>query len=1428
MFIEAEFAFNEGGNDGFWRFQLRDKHGRWVKMGGPCSFEYRIPGDKNVYKAHGTFEGNRSRGFSVIRVGEGEPLSPGDYEIDSRFIERVDAIIRTKKAIAKDKDKPKKIDEALTEETKTKQVVSSTVGDLEVGDIVQQSTAEGLYGRIASVEHGDKETKLNVEWSDGSAFDMNLPKDQKIKVWNRDNIIPPGEEELQKRADAAKARVDVVKQQMETVDVPKQTGEAAGPRRFLELFDEERVPSESQRSQGVLDNILDSDITPEEIALLDPGYARLSDEMRSDKEMTMDFARDVVSDLYRRWNGSSTSDHTIKALQQAAKDLYDLEDVSDVELTEQATDLLDRGRPVYEAFLEGLYAQTQKFFKDRGITEVEVYRGYKKWAGGDLPEPTEIKVDARAINSWSANLSTGFSFSGDGILMKTVVPVDRILSTPYTGMGVNNEREVVILGSPDSVFAVKSSEFESIQDFDTTLKSSGVDGPNNNEWEPVGAIASGKGESEWLDSRLNSDLFSMPPAESRHTAADEFSDEELAHIEDYTGTGFRVTNHALRNNENLSAVEQAKVSNLDAAIEELGDVTEPGLVVYRGHRLRSDVGDDLSAWVDDLVPGNIVSDPAFTSTSSDPVIAFHEFGPGIGGKKGSEVVTTGEFNYSTSFWKIDTPEGTKALPLPRSTGVTDENEVLFPRNAQLKIKAIRKVPQTDENGEENGRFNYFIDAELQPTFIEPETVDAPKVEVKAENPAAVPLEGTAVAYDHNGDEVTPGQSVTLYLFDDVTDGGAITIDAVYFGHTDRSIRLGDTSDASGDEPVVVYIDNYGPTKGILESGFYVVKASDLNTDENTSDWADEDDTPSELGSAQEFRKAVVFQPSDFTTMTDNQNTAVGMYQSFYFGGLREFITRNDGVDFSDVEILDKFVNPRSLLKGLTDEQKELLNKAQADLDNPETIQTYVQMMRELDTVIANSPGFRPGTKIYRGVDNFEGKEFIDIEAIKRGELTEIYDPSFLSTTANRGVGETFANKSVLFEIEPSEELTGLRIFRSMGMFAEEEILLPRGVTYEILGIDTKIVKKTTATLDNAEVEMHTIRVRAKLAGPPENPTVEEAPEETTPAFPEALNNETDVAKFWKTDKKNYELKAEVTENLRKAMLEAGITEEQLDELFDDLTKGDTDKNVDKLELGTWEGSIEAKEIGVFLNGSVVPVALPKALFQVGFVDISEYSGAGDNTLTMEEARALIAKMNDENEEIDEYYSHMELFADSHEAKKDAVSLLVGAWASTSNDDSPLSLAIQESIKSLFDMQMASEWAKTRSAETEVRAKELKKKYKDILEAFAQAQYDATQKYFRDRGITEVQVYRGVYGVQGSERPSDTKGQVMVKTRPISSWSTSQDIAEEFAEGKDAVLYTAVFPIENIFATPFTGVGCLSEEEFVMLGGLFEALAERLN
>jgi hypothetical protein len=190
MFYEAQLAFNEGGNDGFWRFQLRDKYGRWIKMGGSAMFEFRKPNDKNVYKAKGTFQGNIRRGASIIRVGEGEQLPPGDYEVDSRYIESIKAIINTTSAKPEIVDAPKSVNPDVEKQATEREMVAATVKDLEAGDIVQQSTEEALYGQINSVEHGDTESKINVTWSDGSNYDMTLPGDKKIKVWGAE---PEGE-----------------------------------------------------------------------------------------------------------------------------------------------------------------------------------------------------------------------------------------------------------------------------------------------------------------------------------------------------------------------------------------------------------------------------------------------------------------------------------------------------------------------------------------------------------------------------------------------------------------------------------------------------------------------------------------------------------------------------------------------------------------------------------------------------------------------------------------------------------------------------------------------------------------------------------------------------------------------------------------------------------------------------------------------------------------------------------------------------------------------------------------------------------------------------------------------------------------------------------------------------------------------------------
>jgi hypothetical protein len=338
----------------------------------------------------------------------------------------------------------------------------------------------------------------------------------------------------------------------------------------------------------------------------------------------------------------------------------------------------------------------------------------------------------------------------------------------------------------------------------------------------------------------------------------------------------------------------------------------------------------------------------------------------------------------------------------------------------------------------------------------------------------------------------------------------------------------------------------------------------------------------------------------------------------------------------------------------------------------------------------------------------------------------------------------------------------------------------------------------------------------------------EAFEKQAPAMPKSLTEEADIKEFWKTDKKNYELKEEIAANLRKEMLDNGVTEEQLAELFDYLSKERADRNTENLELGEWEGRIEASSIGTFFNGAAGPISLPYALFQAGLVDITKFSGAGDKTLTVEEARTLIDTINADNA-MDEFYSKISLYTDSVEVQPDSVRLLVGAWATTSNDDNPLSLAIQDAAKKAFDLDTAIEWSKPHSAETVTKREEITDKFGKILEAFVEAQYAATQRYFQNLGITEVEVYRGMYGVSGDEMPPVNGGNVQITSRPLSSWSTSKDMAEEFAESKTGipVLYNQTVPVDRIFSTPFTGVGCLSEEEIVLLARIYNVYGERL-
>jgi len=414
MFYEAQLAFNEGGNDGFWRFQLRDKYGRWIKMGGAAMFEFRKPNDKNVYKAKGTFQGNIRRGASIIRVGEGEQLPPGDYEIDSRYIESIKAIINTTSAKPEIVDAPKSVNPDVEKQATEREMVAATVKDLEAGDIVQQSTEEALYGQINSVEHGDVESKINVTWSDGSNYDMTLPGEQKIKVWG---VEPEGE----------------------TVDATKEDsiwGDAAPNERDVVSAAYARLPA---------------DMPVAAIAALDPDFATYPDSMKSDPESIKEVAIGAMQELVRKWNGSSIYDDSIKALHEVAREHFGISGASPVELTEGSKALMEN-KEAYAAVLDAMYGATQEMFANAGIEEITVYRGSKTDSSG-----------VRPLSSWTTNEATAQAFAGsDGDTREMTVPVSQILSTAMSGgLGSWNENEVVLLGSPKTVDAPKpKSRFE--------------------------------------------------------------------------------------------------------------------------------------------------------------------------------------------------------------------------------------------------------------------------------------------------------------------------------------------------------------------------------------------------------------------------------------------------------------------------------------------------------------------------------------------------------------------------------------------------------------------------------------------------------------------------------------------------------------------------------------------------------------------------------------------------------------------------------------------------------------------------------------------------------------------------------------------------------------------------------------------------------
>lgn len=117
---------------------------------------------------------------------------------------------------------------------------------------------------------------------------------------------------------------------------------------------------------------------------------------------------------------------------------------------------------VYDKFVKAQYDETQSMLKARGITEFTVYRGVGVRRALSETAATQMSLHSRPMSSWSTDpmvalgfaTHTSYGSKKHGIVMRTTVPASKVISTPVTGVGCFNEREIVVLGGKSKVSAV--------------------------------------------------------------------------------------------------------------------------------------------------------------------------------------------------------------------------------------------------------------------------------------------------------------------------------------------------------------------------------------------------------------------------------------------------------------------------------------------------------------------------------------------------------------------------------------------------------------------------------------------------------------------------------------------------------------------------------------------------------------------------------------------------------------------------------------------------------------------------------------------------------------------------------------------------------------------------------------------------------------
>lgn len=250
---------------------------------------------------------------------------------------------------------------------------------------------------------------------------------------------------------------------------------------------------------------------------------------------------------------------------------------------------------------------------------------------------------------------------------------------------------------------------------------------------------------------------------------------------------------------------------------------------------------------------------------------------------------------------------------------------------------------------------------------------------------------------------------------------------------------------------------------------------------------------------------------------------------------------------------------------------------------------------------------------------------------------------------------------------------------------------------------------------------------------------------------------------------------------------------------------------------------------------------------------AEYNGEHNRTLedyleTAPEGKAIRDYLDAHSDEFREFAPQVGAVyvRPGHEGKDGKVSVEAFAqavrtsWNSESGGKNDLSWSLQMAVGRVFKkdihMKMAGEDFQNRLAFE--RAEEYMNRnpqFARAMEAYVRANYAHTQEFLRERGIKEVNVYRGVpvrslipdhdgkasyLGSLGYRHDKELKadlGSIDTTSRPVTSWSADAYKAVAFGEGRS--LMVSRVPASQVFSlSPAGGLGTNREKEIVLLGG----------